>query len=305
LLNPPGGVTLGGTLSVTASDGVATFSGLALDTAGSGYTLLVTSSAVGEAATNAISVAAAAPSQVVVTQQPPAGVTAGGDFSLQATIEDPYGNVETGDNATVTVALANNPRGTTLGDTLTLTASQGVVGFGNLTLTRAASGYTLAVSSSGLSGATSGAITVTPAAASQLVITQQPPASVKVNTGFGLAVAIEDAYGNVVTSASKTVKVAFVNNPTGAKLGGTASVASSNGVATFSGLTISKVGSGYTLQLTSNGFTSATTNAVTVTSSSSAVPAVTGAPDTLLAPLVLDSPDFWDGLPLKKGTRSR
>ena len=37
-------------------------------------------------------------------------------------------------------------------------------------------------------------------------------------------------------------------------------------MATFSGLTINKVGSGYTLQLTSSGLTGATTNAITVTS---------------------------------------
>jgi hypothetical protein len=121
-----------------------------------------------------------------------------------------------------------------------------------------------------------------------------------VNTGFGLTATIEDAYGNVVTSASNTVKVAFAHSPTGAKLGGTTSVTASQGIATFSGLTINKVGSGYTLQLTSSGLTSATTSAITVTSSSSAIPAVAGAPNGDLAPLVLDSPDLWDIPGLKK-----
>ena len=69
-------------------------------------------------------------------------------------------------------------------------------------LTTAASGYTLAVSSSGFSAATSSTITVTPAAATQLVITQQQPSSVAVNSAFGLIVAVEDPYGNVVTSAA-------------------------------------------------------------------------------------------------------
>ena len=70
------------------------------------------------------------------------------------------------------------------------------------------------------------------------------------------------------TSASNTVKVALANNPTGAKLGGTLSVKASQGVAKFSGLTLNKVGSGYTLQLTSSGLTGAVTNAITVTSGS-------------------------------------
>ena len=148
-----------------------------------------------------------------------------------------------------------------------MTASKGVAAFSGMTLTTASSGYTLQVSSSGLSSAATSAITVTPAAATQVVITQQPPASVLVNTGFGLQAAIEDAYGNVETSAGNTVKVALDNNPTRAKLGGTLSVNASKGVARFSGLTINKVGSGYTLQLTSSGLSSAVTSPITVTSS--------------------------------------
>ena len=60
-----------------------------------------------------------------------------------------------------------------------------------------------------------------------------------------------------MTTASNTVSVAFANNPTGATLGGTLSVTASQGVATFSGLTINKAGSGYTLQVSSSGLSSA------------------------------------------------
>ena len=80
----------------------------------------------------------------------------------------------------MTVALANNPGGATLGGTLTATASNGVATFSGLTLNKAASGYTLDVSGSGLGEGVTSAITVTPAAATQVVITQQPPASVTV-----------------------------------------------------------------------------------------------------------------------------
>ena len=72
-------------------------------------------------------------------------------------------------------------------------------------------------------------MTVTPAAATQLVITQQPPATVKVNSAFALKASIEDAYGNVVTTATSKVSVAFANNPTGATLGGTLTVTASRG----------------------------------------------------------------------------
>ena len=208
----------------------------------------------------------AAATQVVVTQEPPASVTAGSGFGLQASIEDAYGNVVTSASNTVSVALAGDPTEATLGGTLSATASAGMATFSGLTLTTAGSGYTLQASSSGLGSATTSAITVTPAAASQVVITQEPPSSVTVNSAFGLQATIEDAYGNVETSATSTVKVALLNNPTGAKLAGTLSVKASKGVATFSGLSLNKAGSGYTLALSSSGLTGATSSAITVTS---------------------------------------
>ncbi len=298
---------LGGTLSVQASGGVATFSGLTLNKAGSGYTLAVTSAGIGEAITSAITVTPAAPSQVVIGRQPPASVTAGSAFFMQAAIEDPFGNVVTSASNTVTLALANNPGGSTLGGTLSVTPSGGVVTFSGLTLKKAGSGYTFQASSSGLSSATTSAMTVTPAAATQVVITKQPPSSVVVNSGFGLQASVEDAYGNVVTSASNTVKMVLASNPSGSKLGGTLSVKASNGVAAFSGLTLNKVGSGYTLQVSSSGLGGATTSAITVTNTAAIILAAAtvpaSAPDPLLAPLVLDSPDLSDSVVLKKRVR--
>ena len=85
-----------------------------------------------------------------MTQPPPASVTAGSPFGLTVQAEDSSGNLDTSFNGTVTVALANNPGGATLGGTLTVTASGGVATFSGLTLNKAASGYTLVASSSGL-----------------------------------------------------------------------------------------------------------------------------------------------------------
>ena len=192
---------------------------------------------------------------LVVTSQPPSSLTAGSGFGLTVQAEDASGNLLTSFNGTVALALANNPGGATLGGTASVQASGGVASFSGLTLNKAAAGYTL-VATSGLSGeGFTSSITVTPAAASQLVITTQPPATVKVSTAFSMAATIEDPYGNVVTTASNTVSVAFANNPTGATLGGTRSVAASSGVATFSNMTINKTGSGYTLKVSSGGLT--------------------------------------------------
>ena len=124
------------------------------------------------------------------------------------------------------------------------------------------------------------------------------------NGTFGLDAAIEDAYGNVVTSSSSTVKVALSSNPAGAKLGGTTSEKATAGLAVFSGLTISKAGSGYTLALSSTGLTGAVTSPITVSSSVGSAAAVAGPTQVLLAPLVLGSPDLSDTPGIKKHTRS-
>ena len=204
--------------------------------------------------TNAIGVATLATSQLVVTQQPPASVTAGSAFGLTVDAENSSGNLLSSFDGTVTVALASNPGGATLGGTLTATASNGVATFSNLSLTTAASGYTLVVSGGGLGEGITSAITVTPAAASQVVITQQPPASVTAGSGFGLQATIEDAYGNVETGDnSDVVTAALASNPGGTTLGGTLSVTVSQGVATFSGLTLTKAAAGYTLGVSSTG----------------------------------------------------
>jgi hypothetical protein len=247
-------------------------------------------------------------SQLVVAQQPPSGLAAGASFGVSFQAQDSVGNPITSFNGPVTLGLANNPAGDTLGGTLTVNASGGVATFSGLTLTKAALD-TLYASGGGYGWGVTNPITVTPASPSQLVISQQPPATVKVSAAFGLQATIEDPYGNVVTTANNLVTVAFANNPTGATLGGTLSVTASQGVATFSNLTINKTGSGYTLRVSSSGLTSAVSAVINVTKTGKA-PVLLGTaapaapPDPILVPLVLDSPDPWDGVRAKKRVRS-
>ncbi len=261
--------TLGGTLTATATAGVVTFSGLTLskpDVAGYGYTLYITGGGLGWGVTSPIIVTPAPASQLVITEEPPSSLTAGTGFELQAAIEDAYGNVVTSATNTVSIALASNPGGTSLGGTLTVTASQGLATFSGLTLTKAASGYTFQVTSSGLGAPVSTSLTVTPGAATGMLIAHEPT-SVVVKTAFSLVVEAVDAYGNLVTSDNNTVTIALGNNPTGAKLGGTVSVKFVNGVATFSGLTMSKVGTGYTILISSKNLTGVTSDPFNVTAS--------------------------------------
>jgi hypothetical protein len=260
LENNPIGATLGGTLTATASNGEATFSGLTLTKPASGYTLAATAGGLGQGVTSAMTVTPGVPSQLVITTQPSATATAGQPFATQPVVyeEDAYGNLETGDSSTVVTAALASGAGPLQGTT-SVTLSGGVATFTNLADNKAES-LTLEFAGGSLTSAPSSAVVVSPAAATQLVITTQPPASVTVNSDFGLIAVIEDAYGNVVTSDNGTVTVTLATNPTGAKLRGTTRVTASHGVVTFTGLSINQVGSGYTLQVSSNGLASATTN---------------------------------------------
>ena len=148
---------------------------------------------------------------------------------------------------------------------MTVTASAGVASFSTLTLNKVGSKYTLKASSGSLTAATTRDIAVTPAAASQLVITTEPPGSVVAGVRFRLVVKVEDAYDNVVTGFTGMVTIALGNNPGGSTLGGTLSVTVVDGIATFTDLTLNEIGTGYRLKVSAIGLTGKTTSAFNVT----------------------------------------
>src|SRR5262249_7486720 len=149
LAKNPGGSTLGGTLTVTAVNGTATFNGLTLDKGGTGYTLQATANGQPPVTTSAFDVASptATATQLAVTAQPSGPVTAGTGFTLTVSAETSLGAVDPTFHGTVTVALMSNPGGSTLGGTVTVSASGGVATFSGLTLNNPGNGYTLMVSS--------------------------------------------------------------------------------------------------------------------------------------------------------------
>ena len=111
------------------------------------------------------------PTQLVITAQPPATVTAGSGFGLTVTVEDRLGNVVTDYNGSVTIALASNPGGGTLDGNVTAEVVNGVATFSGLTLDVAGDRLYLRSSRSGsLPPRPRTPVTVTPAAAKQLVV---------------------------------------------------------------------------------------------------------------------------------------
>ena len=259
MADTPGGGTLSGGGPVSVTNGVATFSGLSIDKAGTGYTLAALSTPSFTAATSApFAVTPGTPTQLVFVQQP-STTAAGSAFSPAVTVavEDAFGNVETGDNATkIAVGLDPDPAGGTLsggGVPGIATVTNGVATFSGLSIDKAGTGYTLtAVSSPSFTAATSAPFAVTPGTATHLVFVQQPTTTAAGSSiSPAVTVAVEDAFGNVETGDNATkIAVGIGADPAGGTLsgGGVPGIATvTDGVATFSGLSIDKAGAGYTL----------------------------------------------------------
>jgi hypothetical protein len=258
-----GGATLGGTLTATASNGQATFSNLTLNKPGTGYTLQFTTTGLTGATTNAFNVVVVG-TRVVVTTQPTGSDSAGAAFGFAVAVEDSLGNIATGFSGNVTVAMSANPGGAALNGTLAAAVTNGTAKFTGLSINTAATGYSLVVIGTGLTSATTSSITITAGTATKLAVKTQPASTVVTGAAFSVVVAAEDTYGNVVTGYTGTVSIALLNNPGSATLSGTLTASLVNGLATFSNLTLNKVGTGYTLQAKVGTLTSATTNAFNV-----------------------------------------
>jgi hypothetical protein len=250
----PGGGTLSGTTAKNASAGVASFNNLSINKSGTGYTLTASATGLTGATSSTFNISAAAASQLVFTTQPTnatAGNTIGGPPTV--TVQDNFGNTVTSSTAAITIAIGTNPGGGTLSGTTAQTASGGVTSFTNLSIDKAASGYALTVSSTGLTGATSSAFNVTVGAAAKLVFSTQPTNS---NAGVSLGgpptVTVQDSFGNIVPSTT-SITIDISNNPGAGTLSGTLSKNASGGVASFTDLSINKAASGYTLVASSGG----------------------------------------------------
>jgi hypothetical protein len=285
LAGGPSGATLLGSPNAQAGSGVAWFTGLSLDKAGGGYTIQLGGTGMTGTTTSPFTVTPAAPSKVTFSAPPPTQVTAGAPINLGVAITDPYGNVESSYNGLVTVALTNRPAPGPLNGDLARNASGGQALFSGLTLDTASPGYIIQASSGGLSPATFGPITVVPAAASRLVVSVQPPTNLTAGTEFGMAVTVEDAYGNPVTGYNGSVSLAL-QGPSGAGLkGGPLSLTATGGMADFPPtLAIDTAGSGWTIRATGGGLTPATTAPITVTGLPSTHLAVVAEPPATVAP---------------------
>jgi hypothetical protein len=210
----PGGATLGGQVTRNAQNGVATFTDLTLDKSGDSYTLVASSPGLTNATSTGFNVSAEPVAQLAFSVQP-STAQAGASISpaVKVEIRDPQGAVLTARTDQITVALQNNPGGGPLGGSQTVTAIAGVATFSNLTLQKAATGYTLAASTPNASGATSSAFNITAGPPKLItrnsVETQSAPVST--NVSVRPSVLVVDAFNNPVEGVAVTWTVTAGN----------------------------------------------------------------------------------------------
>jgi adhesin/invasin len=263
-----GGGTLGGaTSATTGASGLATFQSLAINGVAGVYTLRFTSTGLTAVVSASIVLGAGAPSQLAVTTQPSSSAQSGQPFAVQPAVQlrDASGNPVTVAGVSVTAAVSAG--GSLLGTAVITTNGSGVAGFTNLAISGLAGQYTLTFSSSGLTPATSAAITLGAGAATQLGITTQPSAAAQSGIAFPQqpVIQLRDGSGNPVAQAGTAVTAALASGPAGGTLGGTLTATTgAGGAATYSNLAITGPTGTYTIRFTATGLTAVVSSGISL-----------------------------------------
>jgi hypothetical protein len=158
----------------------------------------VTSSITGS---SAVTISPAAASTLIVAGFP-SPTTAGVAGSFTVRLKDPYGNIASG--YTGTVHFTSSDGKASLPANYAFTAADAGVHTFSATLKKAGTQSITATdtTTASLTG-TDGGITVNPGTASRFLI--RAPSSVSAGVPFSLTIAVQDAYGNVVTGYTGTI----------------------------------------------------------------------------------------------------
>lgn len=275
----PSNATLGGTTTVPAVAGVASFTDITLSKTGDGFTLAASSDSNLSITSDPFYVS----TQLVFTTQPPNIATAGSPFTVVVEAETSTGSLDTTFNGAVTLSdeysyYANGTQNGSpvslkgsglssdqgpaftngiLSGTLTVNAVNGIATFTGISQNSATGTLydfadTLYADSSQAYGAQSNALTIAAATATQLVFAGTPTdkngdGGTVANTPLSVEVRAEDQYGNTDPTFNGSIILTLGVNPTHATLGGTITVTAVNGIADYNDLTISAIGNGYSL----------------------------------------------------------
>src|SRR5262249_55662936 len=100
--------------------------------------------------------------------------------------------------------------------------------------------------------------------ATQLSFSQPPPATMSAGDTFSLQLEAKDQNGNFANTFNGAVTLSLGSNPGDASLGGTTTLSATNGLVTFTGLSIDLPANGYTIVASASGVSNATTSSILV-----------------------------------------
>lgn len=254
LLNNTEDATLGGTVTQGALEGIATFTDLTVNEIGDGYALQAASGTFATVQSSSFDVTAPPATNLVIASGPPSTLVAGTPFDLVVDADNSQDSIATQYSGLVTLTLAGGPSQAALIGTLQMSASAGIATFSGLSLDLTAGNYTITITAVGLPPIATAAITVTPAAPYQLVVTQEPTTSVSAGTPFPVQPVVEeeDQFGNLEIDDDSTTLTVSLVSATGGLTG--SSVVVSGGVATFATLAADLVGT-FELEYSAGGIT--------------------------------------------------
>ena len=261
-----GGAALGGTTNVqTNANGIATFSNLTITGTIGTRTLLFGAGGFTAVTSGAINVTPGPAAALTLASPPSSTAQSGAAFGAQPAIQlrDASGNAVAQAGVAVTASLSGGAGSLIPGSSTAMTDGTGLATFSGLGITGTAGRrYSLTFSSGALSATSSGPITLTAGAATQLTITTQPGGGA---SGAALSpqpvIQLRDAQGNPVLTAGTTVTAGVASGPGATVTGGSVST-NGLGQAAFSGLTLTGTAGSYTISFSSGSLTGATSGAI-------------------------------------------
>ncbi|HXS81785.1 MAG TPA: Ig-like domain-containing protein [Methylomirabilota bacterium] len=265
--NPCGASMGGGTgtvVNANGTNGTATFSGLSIAKACTGYRFVATSgSLVSAQGASTFNVTAAASNHLDFVSPPTGSFAAGANVGpIEVDMHDSFHNLVDTSTVHVTLSINLGPSGGHLIGTPIAIASGGKAIFDTIRFDRAGDYNLAATATTGpLQGnaTTTPTFTITAAAATRLKWTGGPGDGARAHPLDPITFQLRDPFDNPTTATSPSVSLKLLANPNGARLTGITTVAPVNGVATFSGLQLDKVALNYQFVATAPGLAQDTT----------------------------------------------
>jgi hypothetical protein len=242
-----GGGSVTGATTVTNASGIATVGSWTLGHSPGSNTLTATAPGfIGSPLTFTASAAPGSPAAIARNAGNNQTTTAGTAVAVPPSVfvSDAFGNPVPGVPVTSAVLVG----GGSVTGASAVTGANGIATVGSWTLGTAAGNNLLTASVAGLPNPATFSASAVPGASARLAFATQPSTTVPGQLITpAVTVAVEDQYGNVVSTDSSLVSIDLGNNPGATNLGGNRAVQAVNGRATFNALFLTALGSGYTL----------------------------------------------------------